>query len=280
MFIVDYFRQSFARKKARRIFREYEHKVDKFEIDGQQIEFANWLNPLVKDKKITAKEIHFFKEYIPEGTFAIDIGANIGDLTVPIALAAGKQGLVLGIDPNPRVFKILQANSQLNPGSTHIVPLKMAAVENECTYYFASSEASMSNGGLIEKLDDNSHGKFKLKDPIQGVNIVKYLETHYADWLPKLSFIKIDAEGLDYFILKTLEPLLQKYRPVIIAEIYEQLTEEIRSNIFSLLKKYEYTIFNIGEFETDENFERKLINEKSEMPKYGITENIIAFTKP
>ena len=280
MLIVDYFKNSFARKKARRVFKEYGFRVDTFELEGEKIEFANWLNPLVKDKKITAKEIHFFKQYIPVGSFAVDIGANIGDLTVPMAIAAGEKGMVLGLDPNPMVFKILQANSRLNPHKTNIIPLQLAAVENECQYYFASSEASMGNGGLIERLDDDRHGKFKLKDPIQGVNLVEYLKSHYANWLPKLSLIKIDAEGFDYFILKTLEPLLEKYHPVIIAEVFHLVTKEVRNNIYSLLKKYNYTILNIGEFETDENFQPKLIKDQNEMPKYGITENIIAFCQP
>lgn len=278
MTLVNYLKKSFARKKARRIFQEYGYRVDKFPVDGDQtLEFANWLNPLVKPKIITQKEIDFFRKYIPAGSFAIDIGANIGDLTVPMAVAAGASGLVLGVDPNPGVFEILEANAGLNQSRTSIVPLRAAAVEKEKEFYFASSEASMSNGGLIEDLKDNRHGKFRLNEPIKGINIADYVKEHYDLWLPKLSLIKIDAEGMDYFILKTLEPLLENYRPVVITEIYHELPDQTRDDIFVLLKRYDYTILNIGEFETNINFEPRPVHNKLDMPRKGITENIIAF---
>lgn len=278
MLLVNYFKASFARKKARRIFREYGYRVDKFLIDGNRtVEFANWLNPLVRPKEITQKEIDFFRKYIPEGSFAVDIGANIGDLTVSMALAAGASGLVIGMDPNPRVFNILRSNAQLNLSETNIVPLLGAAVEEEREFYFASSEASMSNGGLIEDIHSNYHGKFKLKEPVKGINLAAYLNDHYAVWLPKLSLIKIDTEGMDYFILKTLTVILEKYHPTIIAEVYHRVTNQTRDDLFSLLKRYGYTILNIGEFDSNINFTPKPINNREDMPKRGITENIIAF---
>jgi FkbM family methyltransferase len=278
MSVLTYFKNSFARKKARRKFNSYGFRVDKFQLNNNEtIEFANWLNPLVKPKTVTQKEINFFRKYIPNSSFAIDIGANIGDVTVPMAIAAGATGLVLGFDPNPHVFKILQANAALNIGKAKIIPHQFAITEVEKEFYFASSEASMSNGGLIEDINDNSHGKFKLKEPIKGVNLPNYLNNHYTEWLPKLSLIKIDAEGLDYFILKTLEPILEKYHPIIIMEIFENLSTQIRTDIFSLLKKYHYNILNIGDFETNVHFEPKPVNTKEDMPVKGLTENIIAF---
>src|SRR5450631_697373 len=107
MSILTYFKNSFARKKARRVFQDYGTRIDRFPLgNGETVEFANWLNPLLKPKVMTQTLIDFFRKYIPEGSFAIDIGANIGDMTVPMAIAAGPEGLVLGFDPNPQVFRV------------------------------------------------------------------------------------------------------------------------------------------------------------------------------
>jgi FkbM family methyltransferase len=38
----------------------------------------------------------------------IDIGTYTGDTTVPMALAVGKGGIVLGLEPNQYVYKILE----------------------------------------------------------------------------------------------------------------------------------------------------------------------------
>jgi hypothetical protein len=89
--------------------------------------------------------------------------------------------------------------------------------------------------------------------------------------------IKLDAEGFDYLILTTLIPLVEKYHPTIIMEVYHGITEQTRSDIFSLLKKYKYTILNISAFEANMNFTPTPVNSVDEMPKQGETENIIAF---
>lgn len=277
MSLLKYFRASFARKKARRVFQQYGTRVDTFRFsDNRAIEFANWLNPLIKPKTITRHELDFFAQYIPKGSLAIDVGANIGDLTVSMAIAAGAEGMVLGIDPNPHVFAILQENAKLNAGKSNIVPLQLAAAEKETTFYYASSEASMSNGGLIEDINDDRHGKYKMKEGIQGVNFGKYLQRHYAGWLPKLSLIKTDTEGWDYFVLKTLEPVIAAHRPVIIAEIFHDISTETRDGIFNLLDQYGYSILNAGQFHTEEPIVTREIKTKEDMPKTGLTENIIA----
>ncbi len=278
MSIFTYFKQSFARKKARRKFQQYGTRVDQFRFaGGEVIEFANWLNPLIKPKEITQHELDFFRQYIKEGSLAIDIGANIGDLTVAMAVAAGGNGLVLGIDPNPVVFRVLEENAKLNKGKANIAPLQLAATEEEMDFYFASSEASMGNGGLITDLNDNRHGKFKQKEPIKGVNLGKYLEQHYAEWLPKISLIKVDVEGLDYFVLKTLQPILEKYQPVIITEVFHDIPDQQRIDTFNLLKKYNYTLLNAGDLHTEAPMVTKPVNTVEDMPKMGRTGNIIAY---
>jgi FkbM family methyltransferase len=280
MSILSYFKDSFARKKARRVLQHYGTRVDRFQLNnGETVEFANWLNPLVHSKQITQKEIDFFRKYIPSGSLCIDVGTNIGDITVPMSIAAGADGLVLGFDPNPHVFEVLVANSRLNAGKARIIPLQFAATATNKEFYFASSEASMSNGGLIEDWNDNSHGKFKLKEPIKGVNLAEYIQVNYAEWLNRLSFIKLDAEGLDYFILKTLVPLVKQHHPTIIMEVFASLPDQTRIDTYNLLREHGYTILNIGAFEADINFQPKPVNAAHEMPKEGMTENILAFYK-
>ena len=218
MSILSYFKASFARKKARRVFQRYGTRIDTFQLaNNESVQFANWLNPLLKPKVITQHEVDFFRKYIPEGSLAIDIGANIGDLTVAMAIAAGGSGKVLALDPNPHVFSVLQENAKLNKGKANIIPLQFAAADKDMNFYYASSEASMSNGGLITDLNDNRHGKYKLEEPIKGKHLGNFLEEEYGSELSKLSLIKIDTEGLDYFVLTTLERVLEKYHPVIIA---------------------------------------------------------------
>jgi hypothetical protein len=120
-------RRKIRKKIARRVTKEYPPRIDTFDLQNiGKIEFANWENPLVRQIKIDNNMIDFFKQFIKEGDLAIDIGANIGDTTVPIALCTGITGLTLGFDPNPFPFKILEKNAMLNKDKMKIIPLPYA----------------------------------------------------------------------------------------------------------------------------------------------------------
>jgi Met-10+ like-protein len=141
--MINYLINSIKRKIARRVTKKYPSKIGNYAINGYgNVQFANWENPLVKAKAISANSVQFFKKFLNEGDLAIDIGANIGHMTIPIALAAGKTGTTLAFDSNPFVFEILLENTKLNPESTNIHPFNYAITDHEEEFYYNSSEAS------------------------------------------------------------------------------------------------------------------------------------------
>jgi FkbM family methyltransferase len=251
--MFDYLRQSFARKKARRVFSKYPYDVTSFQLAHEgSVQFANWKNPLIGLKVITQSEVNFARQFAPMGSFCIDIGANIGDTTVPMALAVGKDGLTLGFDPNPMVFEILEANAKLNPEKTNIIPVPYAVMEEEGEFYYASSEASFGNGGLSSS-EANPHGKFRLEHKVKSVNLEKYLNDHYADWLPKLSLIKVDVEGFDKDVIRSIKALIGRYKPVLIAECFDKATLDEREELYNIVADQGYDLYYFADF--DENAE-------------------------
>ncbi|HEX8331051.1 MAG TPA: FkbM family methyltransferase [Segetibacter sp.] len=275
--MLEYLKASLRRKIARRITKEYPPKVDKFHLkDIGVVEFANWDNPLTGTLQICSDSIAFFKQFIKEGDLAIDIGANIGDTTVPIALAAGASGLTLGFDPNPYVFKILQKNASLNKDKTNIEPIPYAISEREKEFYFISSEASFSNGG-ISKTKESKHGKFIYPHKIKGVNLKNFLEENYNDWLAKFSFIKIDAEGYDKKILKSIKDLITVYKPTIIAESFGGSSDAEKIELYEVIEQLGYDVHYFEDFNINAKVQ-KLIDTK-DITKYKQTINIYATPK-
>jgi len=253
--MFDYLKNSFARKKARRVPGVYPPEVRSFQLDKEgRVEFANWKNPLVLEKKITQEEVNFFRKLAPVGSFCIDIGSNIGDTTVPMALAVGKQGLVIGFEPNPIVFKIFEVNSKLNATLTNIIPLEYAITEKDGEFIYSSSEASFGNGGISGTLEEAVlHGKFKLDQKIKGVNLLNYLKANYSDQLYRLSFIKIDVEGYDIAILRSIRSLIDQYKPNLVVECFSKSTPKERIELFHEVADHGYSLFYFGDF--DENTE-------------------------
>ena len=249
--MFEYFKNSLARKKARRQFQEYPHKTDTFLLAEEgEISFANWKNPLVNPKVITQEEVNFFKKFIPKGSLCIDIGTNIGDTTVPMALATGKTGTTIGFDPNPHVFKILEKNVALNVDKTNIIPLPYAITKEDGEFFYSSSEASFGNGGISNEIVEDQ-GAFQLPEKIKGINLEKFLKTNYASLLNKLSFIKVDVEGADMEVIRSISELIRQFKPVLVAECFPKATTEERAELYYIVSEFGYTLHYFSDF--DEN---------------------------
>lgn len=213
------------------------------------IEYAQWLHPCETPKIMSSEVIQFYESYVPKNSFIVDIGAHTGDTTVPMAIAAGCGGLTLALEPNPHVFKILEKNSQLNRDKTNIKAVCLAATQEDGWFEFDYSDASFCNGGFFSRIKNANHRhKHKLK--VQGKNLNNYLTHHFGDYLDRLSFIKIDAEGYDKEILKNLAPLLKKYHPTLLTECNKHLFEEERYELFNIFKEIGgYALFKVEELD-------------------------------
>jgi FkbM family methyltransferase len=159
-----------------------------------------------------------------------------------MALAVGPRGTVFALEPNPYVFKVLAVNATLNPEKTHIVPLMFAATPEDGEFEFTYSDEGYCNGGLHESVSRWQHGHF-VPLTVAGRNFVRYLEAAAPDALARVSFVKIDTEGFDRAVTRSLEPLLRANRPFLKAEIYKHLPAEERAGYFDDLRTLGYRVF-------------------------------------
>src|SRR5262249_41550275 len=70
--------------------------------------------------------------FTPPGGVAIDVGANLGEWSVPLARAVGSAGRVLCIEPNPAVAAALEATLRVNNlAQAQVLPVALAAQDGE-----------------------------------------------------------------------------------------------------------------------------------------------------
>jgi FkbM family methyltransferase len=264
--MLDLFIKSFQRKIARRFTKKYPTHVDSYQIEGiGEIKFANWENPLVAKRTFTKETIDFLKRFISEGDFAIDIGANIGHVTIQMSIITGKKGLNIGFDPNPYVYEVLVENINLNNTNTNVHAHNFAITETEEEFFYNSSEASFNNGGIsINK--ENGHGKFSLATKVKGVNLEAFLKKEYPEFISKLKLIKIDTEGYDKEIIKSILNLLKQTKAAVITECFGKNNPEERFEQFELLKSLGYSLYYFSDFTSDA--EIIPINVKEDMLKW------------
>jgi len=231
------------RRREKYTFKEYGHSITRHDVGRYgKMDFALWLHPRVWAQNVEhfeQSEIDALREYVSEGDLVIDIGAHMGDTTVPLAFAAGQTGITIAIEPNPYVFKVLEINAKLNSESTNIVPMCFAVTESEGKCTFLYSDASFCNGGDLGSIEDQSH-KHKFPLEVDGRNLENILRRDYKDKLHRLTYIKIDVEGYDKEVIRSISGILREFRPTLVAEVLKKLTPAERDELYDVLQSCGY----------------------------------------
>lgn len=255
--MIGYIRRKLEKNRIKKSFKEYGSTINTFQVDGLgAVSYAQWHHPLEQPKEISRASVDFYRKLATPGGLIIDIGAHTGDTTVPMALAVGKEGMVIALEPNGFVFKVLAQNAELNPTLTNIIALPYAATENDGEFEFNYSDASFCNGGFLSAIQNQKH-HHPYKLTVQGRNLQRLLLEKYADRLPRLQLLKVDAEGYDKQILKALPEILRRYKPHLMVECYKRLTQKEREELWDVIDGYGYHLHYTDDFEAD-NFSNKI----------------------
>jgi FkbM family methyltransferase len=140
------------------------------------------------------------------GELAADIGANVGYMTGAMASRCGPSGQVIGFEPHPTVFRVLERNAKRWDADAG-----MAGVEARRV---ALSEAAGTGRLRVEGDDESGFGLSSIEAPADAgesdsfeVELVTFDEL-FADRQPDL--VKIDVEGHEHAVLQGGETLLER----------------------------------------------------------------------
>jgi FkbM family methyltransferase len=218
-----------------------------------------------------------FSELIPEDSIVLDIGAHVGSFSIVFGSCVPK-GKVLAFEPNPLTFKTLEKNSKDNP-DYNIIPYNHAATleTKNYTFYYSDPETygNGMNGGNFDAIDRKDEAKQFHSTPVEvsGVNVYNFLLENYKDELDKIKFIKTDTEGYDKEVLKTLAPLINRNRPVLMVEAFIGLTKEEIEDYYNVLKSFDYEIFDVSPLDNKTDSTGPLSLEEFEHYIYRIVDN-------
>jgi FkbM family methyltransferase len=137
------------------------------------------------------------------GNVVIEVGSNIGALTVPMAKAIGPLGKLYAFEPQPATAALLRENLSDN-GIDNVVVHQTAA---------GPSKSRVRMPALTE-LTHNNFGRAEIGHGSLVVLMQKIDDLE----LPKLSLLKIDAEGSEIGALGGAEKTIMRCRPMIYIE--------------------------------------------------------------
>jgi FkbM family methyltransferase len=170
------------------------------------------------------------------GDSFVDIGANIGMITLHARHLVGAAGRIECFEPNPECVEAIREHLRIN------------GIENAIVHPCALSD---SNGSLLLKLTSDHTGTATLaevgSDAVRSMTVDVRIGDEMIGTVPRL--IKIDVEGFELQVLRGLRHTLSKYKPFLLTELSESLFARAGTSVAEVagfLFDLGYAAFGIG----------------------------------
>jgi FkbM family methyltransferase len=147
------------------------------------------------------------------GSAAIDIGASLGEWTLPLARAVGPAGRVLAVEPVPRSAAALEATLAANS-------LRQAQVVR---YALGDHEGSAELAVPVvtsARSDTGTAGIGAAGPGQQTLSVcIRTLDSLAGEFgLDQVDLIKVDVEGHERHVLDGAASILERFRPTLVIE--------------------------------------------------------------
>lgn len=181
--------------------------------------------------------------YVQKGNIILDVGGNIGQTAMMMALGAGESGHVYSFEPFPHTCSLFQNNLLLNPFLQKRVSIIKTAfgAEPGTLKMYADCE---TNSGANRILPENMNADKTETVPVTTIDLFVQEKA-----LPQLDFIKIDVEGFEMEVLKGAGNTLKKFKPRLFIEVDDNNLKNQGSGATQLsefILSFGYTIYREG----------------------------------
>lgn len=158
--------------------------------------------------------VRCYETRVPAGGVAIDIGANVGAHTLPLARAVGPSGRVFAFEPTVFAFEKLKANLALNPELQGRVQARQMLLGD--TPGGAVPEAICSGWPL--EAGENLHPEH-LGEPHSTAGATSATLDEALAGVDRVDFIKLDVDGHELSVLRGARGILERFHPPILIEL-------------------------------------------------------------
>jgi FkbM family methyltransferase len=202
-----------------------------YDVDlSQGIDFAIFLGNIYERQTRAA-----LRKLVTPGSLVLDIGANIGAHTLPLAQLVGPNGRVMAFEPTDFAFRKLSRNLELNPS--------LAARVDACHCFLTANdgagvpEAIYSSWPLATEagLHAKHLGREMQTEQAQARSLDSILSER-AD--RKVQLVKLDVDGFECDVLRGATAMLRDAHPIFVMELAPYVLEERGSSLEQLLSYF------------------------------------------
>lgn len=188
-----------------------------------------WANPKAREE-----DERTIETLLRPGDTYIDVGANIGTLSLSASTVVGPSGLVYAIEAHPRTFGYLVENVVLN-GRANIRPINLALGRANGTLFMSNLESDDQN-----RIAKDGHVAVRV-----GV-----LDDVTAN-VPAISLLKVDVEGYELPVLQGAPETLKRSEAVLF-EVWEEHLQRYdcrTEDVLGFLRDAGFSIFALQDRE-------------------------------
>ena len=156
--------------------------------------------------------VYHLPQLVAKGDIVIDIGANLGYYTCPLADLVGEGGRVYAVEPVPVIFSVLKRNV----GKRRNVELLNYALGEESRTIEMANDSVASAGYFGTGRNFVNDGELS-KDAVRFTAQMRRGSELFGSF-EKIDFIKCDIEGYERVVLPELRPLIEKFHPTVLVE--------------------------------------------------------------
>lgn len=186
--------------------------------------------------KVDPSLLALVKEFVKDGHVVWDIGANIGLFSYAAASLAGKNGLIVSVEPDTWLVHLLRKSARIQNKS--VAPLKVisaAVASNVAVRTFCLAVRSRSTNFLA------GYGSTQTGGVLEEQTVI----TITLDWLLENlqtppDILKIDVEGAETEALCGAQNLLRIHRPIVLCEV----GSESQAEVTRILHENGYKLFD------------------------------------
>src|SRR5215207_11507363 len=239
-----------------------------YDLDlAQGIDFAIYLGNIYERQTRTA-----LRELVIPGALVLDIGANIGAHTLPLARHVGPNGRIIAFEPTDFAFRKLNRNLELNP--------ELASRVTACHCFLTATNsdraplAVYSSWPLAQEpgLHAKHLGREMRTEAVQARSLDSVL-SELGDG--RVQLVKLDVDGFECEVLRGATRLLSHTRPVFVMELAPYVLDERGTSLDELLAFFTPNRYTFS----DERTRKRLPSSATELRKMigdGACMNVIA----
>ena len=202
------------------------------------------------------EELDMLSRFVRPGDTVLDIGAFIGTHARAFSQMVGAQGIVHAFEPNERIYRELFKNAQLAPYS-NIKTYQVALGARKQTQFLLQGDL-LGNLGASQVLEDDRDASTTVIEQESLENL----------GLPRIDFIKIDVESMEYDVVVGGIRAIRQHAPVIFLEANSL---QAAGRIIDLAHGMDYVVFgHVSRAFNPENFNRSTTNMFGEARECGL----------